>query len=42
MSRIGKNPIPIPSGVKIEIKGDQSIVKGPKGLQATNVTKPVE
>jgi large subunit ribosomal protein L6 len=31
MSRIGKNPIPIPAGVKIEIKGDQSVVKGPKG-----------
>ncbi len=31
MSRIGKLPIPIPSGVTIEIKPGQAIVKGPKG-----------
>ena len=31
MSRIGKNPIPIPDGVKIEIEDDLSVVKGPKG-----------
>lgn len=31
MSRVGKNPIPIPAGVKIEIKDGQSVVKGPKG-----------
>jgi large subunit ribosomal protein L6 len=31
MSRIGKNPIPIPDGVKIEIKDGLSVVKGPKG-----------
>src|SRR5215469_2137208 len=30
MSRIGKKPIPLPSGVKIEI-GDQLQVTGPKG-----------
>ena len=31
MSRIGKNPIPIPSGVTVKIDGDTSVVKGPKG-----------
>ena len=31
MSRIGKNPIPIPSGVTVQIDGDTSVVKGPKG-----------
>jgi len=31
MSRIGKLPIPIPSGVTLEIKPGQAIVKGPKG-----------
>ena len=31
MSRIGKKPIKIPEGVKVEIKGDLVIIKGPKG-----------
>lgn len=31
MSRIGKKPIGIPSGVTVEVKGNQVIVKGPKG-----------
>src|SRR5690242_10814697 len=30
MSRVGKKPIPIPSGVKLQI-GDQLRVEGPKG-----------
>ncbi len=31
MSRIGKQPIPIPSGVNVTIKGSEVTVKGPKG-----------
>ncbi len=31
MSRIGKTPIPIPSGVTVKIDGTTSVVKGPKG-----------
>ncbi len=31
MSRIGKLPIKIPSGVKIEIQGEIILVEGPKG-----------
>ncbi|RPI07659.1 MAG: 50S ribosomal protein L6 [Zetaproteobacteria bacterium] len=31
MSRIGKLPIPVPSGVQVEIQGQQVTVKGPKG-----------
>ncbi len=31
MSRIGKNPIPLPKGVTVQIDGNTSIVKGPKG-----------
>jgi large subunit ribosomal protein L6 len=31
MSRIGKQPIPIPEGVTVKIKGDEVTVKGPKG-----------
>lgn len=31
MSRIGKMPIPLPQGVKVQIKGNEVTVKGPKG-----------
>jgi len=31
MSRIGKAPIPVPSGVEVSIDGRQVAVKGPKG-----------
>jgi len=31
MSRIGKNPIPIPDGVKVSVKGNEITVEGPKG-----------
>ncbi|MEE8317982.1 MAG: 50S ribosomal protein L6, partial [Candidatus Omnitrophota bacterium] len=31
MSRVGKNPINIPSGVDVKIQGSQVSVKGPKG-----------
>lgn len=31
MSRIGKMPIPVPSGVTVNISGDNVSVKGPKG-----------
>ncbi len=30
MSRIGKNPIPVPRGVTIAVEGNISVVKGPK------------
>jgi large subunit ribosomal protein L6 len=31
MSRVGKRPIPIPSGVSVAVKGDTVAVKGPLG-----------
>lgn len=31
MSRIGNKPIPIPSGVKVDIQGSKVVVSGPKG-----------
>jgi large subunit ribosomal protein L6 len=31
MSRIGKSPIPIPSGVDVSVTGNEVTVKGPKG-----------
>ena len=39
MSRIGKQPIPVPSGVEVSINGSEVTVKGPKGtLTQTFVT----
>jgi large subunit ribosomal protein L6 len=32
MSRIGRQPIPIPSGVEVKIDGPHVYVKGPKGV----------
>jgi large subunit ribosomal protein L6 len=37
MSRIGRKPIPIPAGVKVEVKGNVVAVQGPKGLLETAV-----
>ena len=31
MSRIGKKPVAIPSGVTVEVSGNKIVVKGPKG-----------
>jgi len=31
MSRIGKSPIPVPSGVEVGVSGSKVTVKGPKG-----------
>lgn len=37
MSRIGKSPIPIPSGVTVKIDGSTSVVKGPKGVHTQHI-----
>ena len=37
MSRIGKLPIPVPSGVDGKIDGSQVTVKGPKGTLSHTV-----
>jgi large subunit ribosomal protein L6 len=37
MSRIGKNPIPIPAGVTVKVDGNHSVVKGPKGEHKQHV-----
>jgi len=34
VSRIGKQPIPVPSGVEVTINGSEVVVKGPKGILA--------
>jgi large subunit ribosomal protein L6 len=42
MSRIGRLPIEIPSGVDITIDGQHVAVKGPKGELALTVKEPIE
>jgi large subunit ribosomal protein L6 len=37
MSRVGKQPIPVPSGVKVTREGDNIKVKGPKGELSMNL-----
>jgi len=42
MSRIGKLPIPLPSGVTVELKPGQAIVKGPKGQLVVDFDPDIE
>nr|WP_321256263.1 50S ribosomal protein L6 [uncultured Pseudodesulfovibrio sp.] len=42
MSRIGKNPIDIPSGVEVSVGASEIQVKGPKGTLQTPVHPTVE
>ncbi|HLK53017.1 MAG TPA: 50S ribosomal protein L6 [Candidatus Angelobacter sp.] len=42
MSRIGKKPIPLPQGVKYEVKGNTVVVNGPKGQVQTHLPSGVE
>jgi large subunit ribosomal protein L6 len=42
MSRIGRLPIPIPSGVDIAIDGQAVSVKGPKGELKLTVAEPIQ
>jgi large subunit ribosomal protein L6 len=41
MSRIGKLPIPVPSGVDVAIDGQQITVKGPKGSLSHVLSEPI-
>lgn len=41
MSRIGKLPVPVPSGVDVAIEGRTVTVKGPKGTLATTISEPI-
>jgi large subunit ribosomal protein L6 len=41
MSRIGKLPIPVPSGVEVTIAGREVTVKGPKGTLSHSVVEPI-
>lgn len=41
MSRIGKLPIPVPSGVEVTLDGSLVSVKGPKGQLSHKVAEPI-
>ena len=41
MSRIGKQPVPVPSGVDVTIDGQNVAVKGPKGSLQLAVAEPI-
>src|SRR5438067_12773391 len=41
MSRIGKLPIPVPSGVEVTISGGAVTVKGPKGTLSHTIVEPI-
>ena len=41
MSRIGKLPVPVPSGVDVAIEGPLVTVKGPKGTLSHSVATPI-
>src|ERR1700733_2280192 len=42
MSRIGRLPVTIPSGVKVDVQGQDVSVTGPKGTLALTVAEPIE
>lgn len=41
MSRIGKQPVPVPAGVDVTIDGQNVSVKGPKGQLSLAVAEPI-
>jgi large subunit ribosomal protein L6 len=42
MSRIGRMPVPIPSGVDVTIDGREVTVTGPRGKLSLEVAEPIE
>ena len=42
MSRVGRMPVSIPDGVKVELRGREIFVKGPKGELKMSITPPIE
>jgi len=42
LSRIGKNPIPIPEGVKVDIQGDRVSIEGPKGRLTRKLRREIK
>ena len=42
MSRVGRLPIPIPSGVEVTLEGQRALVRGPKGELAQQLHPAIE
>jgi len=42
MSRVGKKPIPIPTGVTVTVDGNKVLVKGPKGELSLEISPDVK
>jgi large subunit ribosomal protein L6 len=42
MSRIGRMPVTVPSGVDVTINGREVTVKGPKGTLSVEISAPIE
>ena len=42
MSRIGKQPIPVPAGIQVQIDGQHIVVKGNKGSLERNIITEIE
>ena len=42
MSRIGRTPVPIPDGVRVDIQGSQVVVTGPKGSLSREFHRDME
>ena len=41
MSRIGRLPIPVPTGVEVTLDGQRVTVKGPKGTLSHTIAEPI-
>lgn len=41
MSRIGRMPIPVPAGVKVDLSGRDVTVTGPKGTLSLTISEPI-
>ncbi|MCX6434357.1 MAG: 50S ribosomal protein L6, partial [Actinobacteria bacterium] len=41
MSRIGRQPIPVPAGVTAKVDGSDITVTGPKGSLSLTVAEPI-
>jgi large subunit ribosomal protein L6 len=42
MSRIGRMPVTVPSGVDVTIQGQEVTVKGPKGTLSVEISLPIQ
>ena len=42
MSRIGKQPIPVPAGIQVQIDGQHIVIKGSKGSLERDIITEIE